>query len=83
MNQYGNQNQQNLQQQLTAAQNQWNQQNQAPLTAQDLIRNALQAASGSGGTSSSSILNSSSGLQSALGLGSLGLSGLSALFGGG
>lgn len=82
MNQYGNQNQQNLQQQLTAAQNQWNQQNQAPLTSLDLIRNALQAASGSGGTSSSSILNSSSGLQNALGLGSLGLSGLSMLGGG-
>lgn len=83
MNQYGNQNQQNLQQILTAAQNQWNQQNQAPLTSFDLIRNALQAASGSGGTSSSSILGGSSGLQTGLGLGALGLSGLSSIFGGG
>lgn len=82
MNQYGNQNQTNLQNQLTAAQGQFNQQNQAPMTAQDLIANALRIASGSGGSSSSSILNGSSGLQTGLGLGSLGLAGLS-MFGGG
>lgn len=74
MNQYGNQNQTNLQNQLTAAQGQFNQQNQAPMTAQDLIANALRVASGSGGSSSSSILNNSSGLQNALGLGALGTS---------
>lgn len=83
MNQYGNQNQTNLQNQLTAAQGQFNQQNQAPMTAQDLIANALRIASGSGGSSSSSILNGSSGLQTGLGLGSLGLAGLSSMFGGG
>jgi hypothetical protein len=82
MNQYGNQNQTNLQNQLTAAQGQFNQQNQAPMTAQDLIANALRIASGSGGSSSSSIFNGSSGLQTGLGLGSLGLAGLS-MFGGG
>lgn len=81
-NQMGNQSQQNLQAQLTQLINNWGQANQAPLTAEDLIRNALQAASGSGGTSSSSILNSSSGLQNGAGLAALAGSAYSA-FGGG
>lgn len=83
MNQYGNQSQAYSQQVMTALQNAFTQQNQAGLTGLDLIRNALSAASGNNGSSSSQTLNSASGLQTALGLGSLGAAGLNSVLGSG